>query len=95
MCGWKCLSDARQFRARAFEYESFRLTPTEPQDEEGRPEDVSYDGLAAERSFSWLDQCSEPFQADSVDEAVQLVLADFERASRGEFRRKPEGRDSA
>ena len=25
-------SEPRRFRARAFEYESFRLTPTEPQD---------------------------------------------------------------
>ncbi len=87
---FQSLNTPRRFRARAFEYESFRLRPTAPQDAEGEPLDVSDDEVAVERGFSWLDQCwREPFEADSLEEAVRFVLADFERASRGEFRRRP------
>ena len=82
-------TDPGRFRARAFEYESFRLIPTAPQDDKGIPQEVSDDDLATERSFSWLDECwCEPFHANSLDEAVEIVLQDFDRATRGELRRK-------
>jgi hypothetical protein len=84
---YQSLTDARRFRARAFEYESFRLRPTEPQDG-GEPTELCDDELAAERSFNWLDVCwRDEFEASGVEEALAMLIQDFQRASRGEFRR--------
>lgn len=83
---YQALDDPRWFRARAFEYESFRLIPTTPQNDRGEPEDRCDDDLAAERSYTWLDRCcGVEFEAGSLEEALQLMLDDFSRASRGEF----------
>jgi hypothetical protein len=84
---YQSLTDARRFRARVFAFESYRLRLTEPQ-EDGEPTERCDDVLAAERSFNWLDVCwRDEFEAANVEEALALLIQDFQRASRGEFRR--------
>src|SRR5437870_2344102 len=81
---YQSVDESHRFRARAFEYETFVLTPREPCDEEGEPLDTSHDELLPERGHSWLDRCWREFTADDVASAIGILIADFEKACRGE-----------
>src|SRR4051794_21968764 len=81
---YQSLADPTRFRARAFEYEEFRLAPTFPQDDGGTPAHEADESLAAERSWLWLVECGRAFEATDIETAVRRLLADFDRAGRGE-----------
>ncbi len=67
------------FRARVWESELFRLTPTFPQDPPGYPAEQADDILQVDRGIGHNYQDYRDFVAPSADAALRRVIADFEQ----------------
>ncbi len=65
-----------RFRARLWELESMRLTPTQPQDESGEPTEITDDPVLLERSHGLTSDFTE-FEAQNVMAALRLILVDI------------------
>jgi hypothetical protein len=70
-----------RFRCHVWESELFRLTPTFPQDESGRPSHVSDDALMVDRGIahSRIAYPGEDIIAADVDAALAIVMDDLKQ----------------
>ena len=66
--------DVQQFRARIWDSELFRLTPTFPQDREGNSRDVSDEHLMVERFIPHTRLRYDNFKARTPEHAIQKIF---------------------
>ena len=69
-----------QFRCRVWELEMFRMTPTSPMDASGQPLHVCDDVIMVHRGIPRGEVASlmhEPFNAASVEAALEMVFQDL------------------
>jgi len=67
------------YRARLFEKELFRLTPTFPRDTKNRPKDLTDDNLNVERHIPFLGVDYDNFTAKSIKQAQQILIEGIRR----------------
>lgn len=71
------IADPTHFRCRLWERESFRLTPSFPQDKDGQPLEISDDEVLVERSTQMMGDY-ESIEEPNADAALSKVLKDLE-----------------
>jgi len=67
--------DQKQFRARIYEKELFRLTPSFPRDDDHNPKEESDDDLNVERHMPFMGFDYETFTAESIDDAQNMIIS--------------------
>jgi hypothetical protein len=75
---YRDVEEEGHFRARIWLLETFRIQPTFPQNEAGEPQDTAADEeVLVEWTYN-LEQDFESFQADSEEDALEMVLGALE-----------------
>jgi hypothetical protein len=71
---YKNTEDQSKFRARIYEKELFRLTPSFPRDKEQAPKEESDDDLNVERHMPFMGFNYETFTANSLEQAQDIII---------------------